>query len=155
MPQWRSSYAQQREKSMEFGSKIPMRNTSINEEKETAIRSFDYRPMPNRISVENVDRTSPLRERSPDFKDRSWNKQETVQVQQVSYSKASFSLYEQHRAQREQREHLDYQKIQSEQSRTYEVKQVSHGIRDRIISTYKAEIESHKMNQRDFESLRA
>ena len=96
-----------------------------------------------------------MRERSPDFKDRSWNKQETVQVQQVSYSKASFSLYEQHRAQREQREHLDYQKIQSEQSRTYEVKQVSHGIRDRIISTYKAEIESNKMNQRDFESLRA
>ena len=32
---------------------------------------------------------------------------------------------------------------------------MSHGIRDRIIATYRAEIESHKMNERDFTSLKA
>jgi exonuclease VII small subunit len=32
---------------------------------------------------------------------------------------------------------------------------VSHGIRDRIMATYRAEIESHKHNERDFTSLRA
>ena len=31
----------------------------------------------------------------------------------------------------------------------------SNGIRDRIVSTYKAEIASHKNNERDFVSLRA
>lgn len=32
---------------------------------------------------------------------------------------------------------------------------MSHGIRDKIVSSYRAEIESHKLNDRDFMALRA
>jgi hypothetical protein len=32
---------------------------------------------------------------------------------------------------------------------------MSHGIRDRIIASYKMEIESHKCNERDFLMLKA
>jgi len=67
----------------------------------------------------------------------------------------SFSLYEQHREQREKREHVEYQKVQIEHQRSYELAQASNGIRDRICATYRAEIESHKLNERDFQSLRS
>jgi len=67
----------------------------------------------------------------------------------------SFSLYEQHKEQREQREHVEYQRIQTEHQRSYEINQFSQGVRDRIIATYRAEIESHKLNDRDFCSLKA
>jgi len=67
----------------------------------------------------------------------------------------SFSLYEQHREQREQREHAEYQRIQTEHQKSYEINQFSQGVRDRIIATYRAEIESHKLNDRDFCALKA
>jgi hypothetical protein len=67
----------------------------------------------------------------------------------------SYGLYEQHRETREQREHVEYQKIQNEHSKSYEIAQMSVGIRDRIIGGYRAEIESHKFLERDFTSLRA
>ena len=67
----------------------------------------------------------------------------------------SFSLYEQHKEQREQREHVEYQRIQTEHQRSYEISQFSQGVRDRIIATYRAEIQSHKLNDRDFCSLKA
>jgi hypothetical protein len=66
-----------------------------------------------------------------------------------------FGLYEQHREQREQREHLEYQKISGEHTKHYDLVQMSSGIRDRIISTYRAEIESHKFLERDFCNLKA
>ena len=76
-------------------------------------------------------------------------------VNPSDYKQHSFSLYEQHRDQREQREHLEYQKIQQEHQRQFDLQQVSNGIRDRIVATYRAEIDSHKHNERDFVSLRA
>ena len=67
----------------------------------------------------------------------------------------SYGLYEQHRESREQREHVEYQKIQNEHSKSYEIAQMSVGIRDRILNSYRAEIESHKFLERDFTSLKA
>ena len=64
-------------------------------------------------------------------------------------------LYEQHREQREQREHLEFQKIQTEHQKQYNLAQMSNGIRDRIIATYRAEIESHKYLERDYCNLKA
>ena len=78
----------------------------------------------------------------------------TVDLGEPKYT-PQFSLYQQHKDQREKREQLEYQKIQSENQRSYEINQMSLGIRDRIIATYRAEIESHKLNERDFTSLRA
>jgi len=92
---------------------------------------------------------SPLRGQSPTRYEAS---QEVRDVPQVAY-KQTFSLYEQHKEQRDQREHVDYQKIQGEHQKTYEISQLSSGIRDRIINTYRAEIESHKHNERDFVTL--
>lgn len=73
----------------------------------------------------------------------------------AAHASHSFSLYEQHKEQREQREHAEYQRIQTEHQRSYEINQFSQGVRDRIIATYRAEIESHKLNDRDFCSLKA
>jgi len=67
----------------------------------------------------------------------------------------SFSLYEQHREQRDQREHTEYQRVQSEKQRQLNLYQMSQGNRDRIIASYKMEIESHKVNERDFTMLKA
>lgn len=52
-------------------------------------------------------------------------------------------------------EHVEYQKIQSETQRAYEISNMSLGIRDRIISSYRQEIESNKLNERDFVGLKA
>jgi hypothetical protein len=52
-------------------------------------------------------------------------------------------------------EHTEYQKVQSEQQKAYEINNMSMSIRDRIISTYRQEIESNKLNERDFVGLKA
>mmetsp|Transcript_10060 Transcript_10060/g.16955 ORF Transcript_10060/g.16955 Transcript_10060/m.16955 type:complete len:159 (+) Transcript_10060:1119-1595(+) len=54
---------------------------------------------------------------------------------------------------RENREHQEYKKVQMEHQRAFELKQISGGIRDRIIQTYRQEIESNKLNERDFSNL--
>jgi hypothetical protein len=64
-------------------------------------------------------------------------------------------LYEQHRETREQREHAEHQKMQQEHQRAYEISAMSQGIRDRIIQSYRTEIESHKLNERDFVGIKA
>ena len=63
------------------------------------------------------------------------------------------SSYEQHREQREFREHQEYKKVQVEQQKQYDLQQMSMGIRDRIIQTYRQEIESHRLNEKDFSTL--
>lgn len=82
----------------------------------------------------------------------------TNQNNQASFrqpsSQPQFSLYEQHRQVREQREHKEYQRIQAEHQRDYEMASASQALRERIMATYRAEIESHKLNDRDFNSLR-
>ena len=45
--------------------------------------------------------------------------------------------------------------MQTEHQRQFELAQMSQGIRDKIIATYRAEIESHKFNERDYVSLKA
>jgi hypothetical protein len=67
----------------------------------------------------------------------------------------SYSLYEKHRESREQRENLEYQKIQNEHIKCCEIARMSQGIRERIISTYRAEIESHRYLEGDYAGLRA
>lgn len=52
-------------------------------------------------------------------------------------------------------EHTEYQKVQQEQQKAYEINNMSMSIRDRIISTYRQEIESNKLNERDFVGLKA
>lgn len=46
-------------------------------------------------------------------------------------------------------------KIQQEHQKQYEITQISQNIRERIIATYRAEIESHKLSERNFATLRA
>jgi hypothetical protein len=50
---------------------------------------------------------------------------------------------------------MEHQKIQQEHQKQYEITQISQNIRERIISTYRAEIESHKLSERNFATLRA
>lgn len=52
-------------------------------------------------------------------------------------------------------EHLEYQKHQAEQQKAFDINTMSMGIRDRIIASYRQEIESHKLNERDFVGLKA
>jgi folate-dependent phosphoribosylglycinamide formyltransferase PurN len=67
----------------------------------------------------------------------------------------SYSLYEKHRESREQRENIEYEKIQNEHIKCCEIARMSQSIRERIISTYRAEIESHRYLEGDFSGLRA
>lgn len=67
----------------------------------------------------------------------------------------TYSMYEKHREQREQRENSEYQKIQNEHIKCCEIARLSQGIRERIIQTYRAEIESHKYLENDYSGLRA
>lgn len=67
----------------------------------------------------------------------------------------SYSMYEKHREQREQRETAEYQKIQNEHGKCCEIARMSAGIREKIIATYRAEIESHKYQSGDFSGLRS
>lgn len=80
-----------------------------------------------------------------------------MQVQRVVTASHShcFSQYTAHKEQREAREQAEYSRIQIEHQKSYELSQFSHAVRDRILVTYRAEIESHKLNDRDFCSLRA
>ena len=78
-----------------------------------------------------------------------------MQDQRIRQTTNSFSQYEQHREKREQMEHVEYQKVQSEQQKAYEINNMSMNIRDRIISSYRQEIESQKLNERDFVGLKA
>jgi hypothetical protein len=91
-----------------------------------------------------------LRERS-----HSPIQQKQVHVTQSTKVVHSFSLYEQHREQRDQREHNEYSKAQNERQRQVDLFQMSQGIRDRIIASYRMEIESHKVNERDFSMIKA
>ena len=103
---------------------------------------------------------SPLRSKSP-VRDNaretsSYQVTETkIQDQRIRQTTTSFSLYEQHREKREQMEHVEHQKVQQEQQKAYEINNTSMNIRDRIISSYRQEIESQKLNERDFVGLKA
>lgn len=66
-----------------------------------------------------------------------------------------YSSYENHRVERENREKNEYKKIQDEHIQCCEIARMSQGIRERIISTYKAEIESNKYLRGDFSGLEA
>ena len=96
--------------------------------------------------------SSPYRSQSPVRMISAAEEQAIAQAAQAAaeHHSYSFSLYEQHRVQREERERAEYERIQGEHQRSYEINQFSQGNRDRIIATYRAEIESHKLNDRDF-----
>jgi uncharacterized protein (DUF3084 family) len=64
-------------------------------------------------------------------------------------------MYEKHRESRENRENTEYNKIQNEHIKCCEIARMSQGIRERIISTYRAEIESHKYLENDYSGLRS
>ena len=67
----------------------------------------------------------------------------------------SYSLYEKHKESREHREKAEYAKIENEHIQCCDIARMSQGIRERIIATYRAEIESHKYLNSDFSSLRS
>lgn len=119
----------------------------------SAMGSFDYRADPHmRMPSFHHERgSSPVRVAAAPVEAAL---AQAAQAASAHYTH-SFSLYEQHKEQREEREHSEYQRIQTEHQRSYEINQFSQGVRDRVIATYRAEIESHKLNDRDFCSLKA
>ena len=68
---------------------------------------------------------------------------------------STYAMYEKHAEARQQRENSEYQKIQNEHIRCCEISRMSQGIREKIISTYRAEIESHRYLDGDYTELRS
>lgn len=75
----------------------------------------------------------------------------TVDVKTVK----SYSMYETHKEAREVREQAEYEKIQNEHIRCCEISRMSENIRERIIATFRAEIESHKYLGGDYSQIRS
>jgi hypothetical protein len=136
---WRSYYAQQRD---------------ISREREFADAERYRRSLEGAVRGASG---SPIRSRSPPRHVLPYSPQPPPVVEHVNIARyaPAFSHYEQHREQREQREHMEHQKIQQEHQKQYEITQISQNIRERIIATYRAEIESHKLSERNFATLKA
>lgn len=117
-------------------------------------RTFDYRgPSYRRLDGSPVRSSSPIRGPSPvrvHYEVRG-----PPMPVPPPHALPTFSHYEAHREQREQREYNEYQKAQAEHSQQYQASQMSLGIRERIIATYRAEIESHELNDRNFATVKA
>jgi hypothetical protein len=166
---WKSQYAQQRERERstemnnnQYRQQFTRTNQSNENRRTLQTTSFDYQKQKGQ--------SSPLREISPNYDQRDHELYEKKEFQQnfdkrmslnnqngsfrQTSNQAQFSLYEQHRQQREQREHKEYQRIQAEHQRDYEMGSASQALRERIMATYRAEIESHKLNERDFNNLK-
>ena len=145
---WKSYYAQQsladRERDLSANSAHYRRDFGA----PIQTNSFDYRQR-------YEGRGSPLRSNSPPRNGPSEYQRLPEPPINVTRYAPAFSHYEQHREQKEQREQVEHQKLQSEHQKQYEISQMSQGIRERIINTYRAEIESHKLSERNFATLRA
>jgi hypothetical protein len=108
-------------------------------------RQYVYEQLP--VPIEK----SPYQKKARKSAALQTRKSSTIDIKNTS----SYAMYEQHREQREYRENSEYEKIQTEHMRCCEIARLSQGIRERIIQTYRAEIESHKYLEGDYSELLA
>jgi hypothetical protein len=97
-----------------------------------------------------------------DFRHRSFGRSSPARehirsgspIRRVVHAPA-FSHYEAHRQQREDREVFEHQRVQEEHKRVHETALFSQELREKIINTYRCEIEANKLNDRNFATLLA